>query len=129
MKAYLQTLEKCALPKIDETMKRMEAMAEKYNRPELQPDTVTYYYTFMNAVVRQGAPGCAGRVEKMLSSIEPDQISYNVAMNAWAKSGSPEAPERVASLLKSMDSPDMVSNYILLNFFSKQGKHEKALSY
>jgi hypothetical protein len=126
MKAYLETLGRDALPKIEETMKRMEAMAEQYNRPELRPDKVAYN-TFMNAIVRQGAPGYTELVEKVLKSIEPDQISYNIAMNAWAKSGSPEAPERMQALLKSMDRPDTVSFNVLLYFHGKKGTYGKTV--
>jgi pentatricopeptide repeat protein len=126
MKAYLQTLGRDALPKIEETMARMEAMAEKCRRPELRPDTAAYN-TFMNAIVRQGAPGYAERVERVLRSIEQSQVSYGVALNAWAKSDSPEAPERMQTLLKSMDTPDTVSYNILLDFYNKKGSYEKAV--
>jgi pentatricopeptide repeat protein len=126
MKAYLQTLGREALPKVEETVTRMETMAEKYNRPELRPSTVAYN-TFMIAIVKHGASGYADRVEKVLRSIEPDQISYNIAMNAWAKSGSPEAPERVQSLLQSMDQPNTVSYNVLLDFYGKKGMYEKAV--
>jgi pentatricopeptide repeat protein len=80
----------------------------------------------MKAIARQGAPGYAERVEKNLYSIEPEQVAYSVALNAWAKSGSPEAPKRMQNLLTSMDGPNTVVYTVVLDFHARQRMYEKS---
>jgi pentatricopeptide repeat protein len=136
MKAYIQTFDKEALPKVEELMKRMEAMANKYNKPRLRPDQVNYTM-LMKAILLHGGPGYARRVESVLHSMKadprekvskPNVYACSLALEAWAKSGQPDAWNRMDAILQSMERPDTACYNSMIQLYSNQEKSEQALN-
>ena len=75
------------------------------------PSAVSYNLVMDALASTQGAVKNAQKVEKLLDkmetlyvsgkeSIKPNGLSYNIALNAWAKSGSPNSGEKAPLILK-----------------------------
>jgi pentatricopeptide repeat protein len=128
--AYVKVLGAKAVIPIQNTMSRMEDLAERYFNPSLEPNS-TAYTCLMQARILEAAPGFEEEVQSLLNTCKslPDfQISeesflyaYSLAINAWGKSKREDAPMQAMAIFDSISNPDTVIYNTLMNVFAQRG--------
>jgi pentatricopeptide repeat protein len=116
-------------------------------KPYLLPDAQTYNMVVDAVTIRETeGPGVARFAEQVLERmhqesganplVRPNVVSYNSAMNAWAKSGLPEGPKKAEGLFRRMEElglkPDTTSFGIVISAWANSrdpsvGKRAEAI--
>jgi len=108
-----------------EALQVLQLLKERYeanNDVALQPNIVSYN-SILSAYSKcrggqQAAEDCQAFLESM--PVEPDVVSYNCCLHAWARSGAPDAGERAEAILRSMPvAPNARSYTIVMDAWSR----------
>jgi pentatricopeptide repeat protein len=117
---------------------RAESIMKRMETSDTPPNTRTYN-SILQYYAQLGTSAAAQRTEHIISymkelsqttkaTVEPNAISYNIVLAAWARSGDADATERMWTVYQQMQtesiSPSMASYNTLVSFFAKSGGKE-----
>lgn len=116
------------LGRADAIMKRMEKSDT--------PPNVRTYNNILQHYSQLGTPAAAERTEQILAymkdlstsntSVQPDVVSYNIALAGWARSGASDSAGRMWTIYEQMMAdkinPSMSSYNTMITFFARSNK-------
>jgi len=126
----------------EETESILEAMLQEYSlnhSPRLKPNVQVFTPVLTAWAHSKGADDAAERVERWLKrmkteyGVNPNVISYSVALDAWARSPIREGADRARGILDWLQSseraslrPNIVSYTSVLHAYARRGQAGKA---
>uniref|UniRef100_A0A7S1ULX4 Pentacotripeptide-repeat region of PRORP domain-containing protein n=1 Tax=Grammatophora oceanica TaxID=210454 RepID=A0A7S1ULX4_9STRA len=110
-----------------------QKLIEEMNELGVEPTVVTYSSLIHAFGVRGKALEAETVFRDMVEAkkVEPNTISFNTVLNAWAKSDDADAPDRCLQLLEEMGEsqvlrPDIVSFATVIDSFGRRGRAQEA---
>lgn len=132
--AYNVALDCWAKSRTRDSVSKAFDLLERMTHDGIAPDVFSYNI-LMGATNRMGDIRHTESIfhNMQAAGVEPDTTTYNTLLDTWSKSGLNKAPSRMAALFSELQenekiSPDLVTNNIMLHFYSKSGNAQRAES-